>query len=105
MPDYHGIDTDVLAKAVVAWTGYGSAAWPQQKDRAIADLFSEQDSIQLLAAVKTLERDFFQSQAYKTAANLSEMHDAAIADFRHLHPELPDIIGKALGWCYSYDYK
>ena len=59
----------------------------------------------LLPLIKALEDDFYRSGASLAADSLSEMTTLAIADFKRIHPELPDEIAKAFAWCYTFDFR
>jgi hypothetical protein len=98
------ISAEVLSRAVVLWTGKGRSSWPLRDDAAIVATFPS-FSADLLAKLRKLEDDFYQSNAWATATNLVEMGRAAKADFRALHPELTEAALDALAWCYTYDYK
>ncbi len=70
-------DAAQLSKAVLVWTGYGSAMWPHRNDAALASVFPVQIAAKLLPIVKGLEEDFFKSEAWKTATSLSKMGETA----------------------------
>ena len=99
------MDTQHLAHGVVRWTGYGSSAWPQRDDDALVREFGEPDGLDLLAALKTLEADFYASDAHLNAHDLRTMGDQAAAEFRAQHPDVPDEVVAAFTWCYTFDYK
>jgi hypothetical protein len=105
MAEINRIDSQVLADAVVAWTGYERATYPTRDDAALINILPGDEATKLTAIVKALENDFYRSEAHATASNLSEMKDIATSDFRRLHPGLPEIIAEAFAWCYTFDYK
>jgi hypothetical protein len=61
------VEAAELSKAVVAWTGFGTAAWPIRDDAAFAGVFSASDTARLAPIVKVLEASFYQSKAAVTA--------------------------------------
>lgn len=105
MVEISGVDRLILAKAVALWTGYESAACPTREDESLASVFPADEAGKLLTMVRGLENEFYKSEAHLTATSLSQMKDIATADFRRLHPELPEIIADAFAWCYTFDYK
>lgn len=105
MVEVGNVDSQILAKAVVLWTGYDSAACPTREDETLSSVFPADEATKLATIVRALEEDFYKSRAHLTAKNLSEMKDIASLDFRRLHPELPEEIANAFAWCYTFDYK
>lgn len=99
------MDKQQLAHAVVQWTGYGSAAWPQRDDDALVREFGEPDGLDLLAVLKTLEANFYATDAHLSEQDLTAMGDQAAAEFSAKHPDVPDEVVAALTWCYTFDYK
>ena len=98
-------DADKLSRAVIVWTGYGTQACPTREDTALVSICSAEEAARLATIVRALEEDFYKSDAHITAASLSEMKNAALSDFKRLHPELPSVIAEAFAWCYTFDYK
>jgi hypothetical protein len=96
---------DELSQAMVAWTGYGSTRWPQRDEARLVAALGEDTALCVLPLLVSLELDFYQSTAHKTARDLAEMTTLASADFRGRHPEVGEVVVQALAWCYSYDFK
>lgn len=78
---------------------------PSRDEGRVVQHFSEADAARLLATIKRLEADFYESDAHLTAANLQEMESLASESFRLKHPSAADEIVKTLAWCYTFDYK
>jgi hypothetical protein len=56
-------------------------------------------------ALRSLEADFYSSDAHLTEPDLHAMTDRASEEFRSRHPDAPSALVDALAWCYSFDYK
>src|SRR5690242_7894175 len=102
--DTHAVEED-LTKAVVLWTGHGTRSWPHRDDAALVQEFGEARGLDLLVALRSLEADFYSSDAHLTEPDLRAMGDRAAEEFRSRHPDAPSAIVDALAWCYSFDYK
>ena len=98
-------DPEQVSEAVIVWSGFRAEAWPHRDERRLVEVFGAALAAQLLAVVKRLEDEFYESDARFTAPDLKTMGDAAAERFRSLHPELSDSAVKALAWCYIFDYK
>ena len=94
-----------LMKAVVLWTGHGTRSWPHRDDAALVQEFGEARGLDLLVALRSLEADFYSSDAHLTEPDLRAMGDRAAEEFRSRHPNVPSELVDALAWCYSFDYK
>ncbi len=105
MAEISNVDQQTLSKAVIVWTGYETATCPTRDDATLEGVFPVEQAAKLAIIVKSLEDDFYKSQAHVTAKNLSEMQNIASSDFKQLHPELPEEIANAFAWCYTFDYK
>lgn len=105
MAEIESFDSQTLARAVVIWTGYGSAAWPTREDEVLFRMFPTDEAAKLASIVRSLEEDFYKSQAHLNSRSLSEMGRLASSDFKHLHPTLPEEIVNSFAWCYTFDYK
>jgi hypothetical protein len=104
MSDTRAMDED-LTKAVVLWTGHGIRSWPHHDDAALVQEFGEARGLDLLVALRSLEADFYDTDAHLTEANLQAMTNRASQEFRSRHPHIPSAVLDALAWCYSYDYR
>ena len=105
MSDTHGVDEDDLTKAVVLWTGWGTKSSPHRDDAALVQEFGEERGLDLLLMVRSLEADFYRSDAHLTEPNLRAMTARAAEDFRARHPHASAALVDALAWCYSFDNK
>lgn len=94
-------DSETVSRAIIEWTGWGSASWPSRDDSMLTTTFGEE----IAAEVKSLEADFYASGARLHLADLQTMGDTAEAEFQSKHPEISDEAVRALGWCYTFDYK
>lgn len=99
------MDATELSEALVLWTGRGQHAWPHRDEASVVDAFGEERALDLLSRIKTLEEEFYESDARVTASDLREMGDRAAAEFRARHPELSEDAVEALAWCYTFDFK
>ena len=100
-----GIDPARLSEAIVVWTGWGEASWPDPGEQRLVARFGESDALDLLPVVKAIEDEFFSSDARHHAADPAEMARQAIEDFRIKHPELSNEAMTALAWCYTFTYR
>jgi hypothetical protein len=97
-------DASLLTKSVVAWTGWGRAAWPLRDVSAVADQLGDDLAAKLIPLVHRLEAEFNASEAWRLG-DLGQVGDVASEEFRTRHPELGEEAVKALAWCYTYDWK
>ena len=95
----------VVAEAVVAWTGWGRAVWPDRDEARLSELLGAEAAKEVMPAVQLLVNDFYASDAHVWAANFLEMAEAASAQFRAKYPALPEEAVQALAWCYTFDHK
>jgi hypothetical protein len=98
-------DDAMLTRAIVLWTGWESASWPQRDDDKLVAEYGKEVGLDLVRAVRRLKDDFYRSDARFTAADLIQMGDQAAAEFRARHPELGEDAVRALEWCYTFDYR
>ena len=78
---------------------------PSRNDKRLKDQFGEDAAANLLPVIKSLEDDFYSSDARLVAANLQEMEELASEHFRQKHPTVAKEIVKAFAWCYTFDFK
>lgn len=95
----------LLTEAVVLWTGWGTDPMPKRDDLSLTKRFGSEIAAKLLADLKTLEKQFYKSDAWKVAKDLNEMSRMAIDDFKKHTPEIPEAVSQAFAWCYTFDYK
>ncbi len=81
------------------------AETPNRNNKRVVDRFGEQDAVKLLPLIKSLEEDFYASDAQLVAANLQEMEKLASEHFKRKHPTAAEEIVKAFAWCYTFDFK
>ena len=93
-----------LGEAIVIRSGYGRRSFPARDDDAVVAHFGKDVADTLLPVVRQLEQEFYASEAYKLG-DLAEVERTAMQDFALKHPELSEQAVRALGWCYTYDYK
>jgi hypothetical protein len=96
---------DEISRAIVIWTGYMLEPTPSRADDLVVTMLGTEAALDLLPLVHRLQKEFYESDAYNTVADLDAMGNAAAADFRGRHPELRDAAVEALAWCYTYDWK
>ncbi len=78
---------------------------PSRNDKRLTDHFGEEIAAKLLPIIKSLEDDFYDSDAQFTAANLQVMEKIASEQFKQKHPTVSDKIVKAFAWCYTFDFR
>jgi hypothetical protein len=100
-----GIDSPELVEAVRIWTGWGVQTWPSRDEARVRAQLGDAVASKLLPVIKSLEDDFYSSDANLTAANLQEMGKLASSDFRQKRPGVADEIVEAFAWCYTFDFK
>ncbi|TAK56178.1 MAG: hypothetical protein EPO25_01690 [Gammaproteobacteria bacterium] len=67
--------------------------------------YGEAAASSLLSIIKTLEDDFYASDARFTAGDLQQMAALASEQFVQKHPGIHNDIVEALAWCYTFDFK
>ncbi len=105
MVEINGLNSSRLVEAVHLWTGWGHSEMPNRNDQRLADHFGSEVSAKLLPLIKSLESDFYLSDARLIAPNLQEMGRLASGQFKQKHPKVSDEIVKAFAWCYTFDFK
>ena len=106
---YH-LEMDVFrspqfVEAVRLWVGHGENMAPSRSDKRVTDRFGNELGSKMLPVMKSLETDFYSSDARFVAPNLQEMGTMASEQFKRLHPTVPDEIVKTFAWCYTFDFK
>lgn len=99
------VDASQVSNAIVVWTGWGTSSSPARDQARVTARFGEDIALNLLPVIRQLENEFYESDAKDTVHDLVEIGDAAAARFRRLHPDISADAVRALGWCYTYDYK
>ncbi len=105
MEKVNDLNSPLLIEAVVTWTGWGQTPKPRRMDSCVADRFGAEAAAILLPIVKSLEEEFYSSDAKNVAADIQEMERLSAEQFRRKHPEIGDEIVNAFSWCYTYDFK
>lgn len=78
---------------------------PLRDDSILVSRFGTRTAAKILSRIKSLEDDFYLSDARLIAPNLEEMERMSAEQFREKHPQIPEDIVKALAWCYTFDFK
>ncbi len=78
---------------------------PYRDDKRLINRFGDDLAAKLLPLIKSLEEDFYSSDAQFTATNLQEMERLASEQFKRMHPTISDEIVKAYAWCYTFDFR
>jgi hypothetical protein len=94
-----------LIEAVQLWAGWGRSIMPSRDDRRLKDRFGESVAAKLLSLIRSLENDFYSSDARLVAANLHDIERLASEQFKRKHPAIADEIVKVFAWCYTFDFK
>jgi hypothetical protein len=102
-----GMTRDAIGEAIVVWTGWRSFPYPRRNlgEGRLVERFGFQLAVDLLPLIKSLEDDFYSSNARFVTKDLVEMGKIAASQFREMHPEVPEDAVRAFAWCYTYDYK
>jgi hypothetical protein len=94
-----------LAEAVRIWSGWGSNSSPSRDEKRVVQRYGGATAAKLLQIIRTLEDEFYASDARFTAAGLPEMAALASEQFMQKHPGIDQDIVDALAWCYTFDFK
>jgi hypothetical protein len=78
---------------------------PSRDDARLAKTLGDATSAKLLPVIKSLEEDFYSSDARLTAVNMQEMARLSSEHFKRRHPTVADEIVEAFAWCYTFDYR
>jgi hypothetical protein len=84
------LDADEVSDAVLVWSGYGETSWAARDEGPLVARYGEHRALDLLPLVKTLECEFYESDAYRTEADLAAVGRKAARQFRLAHPEVSD---------------
>jgi hypothetical protein len=91
-----------LKEAVLIWSGYGDSNFPRRDSMMVQRRFGS-DANKWISTINFLVDDFYETEAERTAEDISEMWSISVADFKSKFPDAPDEITKALAWCYTFD--
>jgi hypothetical protein len=105
MAKINQLDSPQLIEAVRLWTGWGRSMMPSRDDARLADQLGFEFAATLLPLIKSLEDDFYSSDARFVAVDIKEMEKLSSEDFKRKHPTVADEIVKAFAWCYTFDFK
>ena len=105
MVKINNVEISKLVEAVLVWTGWGQDLMPRREDSLLISHFGAEDTAKLLPLIKSLEDDFYSSDARFVAEDLQEMEKLSSEQFRKKHPEIADEIVRAFAWCYTFDFK
>ncbi|NYI41806.1 hypothetical protein [Demequina lutea] len=99
------MDATEISRAAATWTGWGHTTWPTRDDAAVVEEFGAARGTELLALLRSLEEDFYTSDARIEAPDLASMGRQSSKEFRQRHPELEAEVATAFAWCYTFDFK
>ena len=105
MVEIEKLNSPQLIEAVRLWTGWGQSPLPNRNDSRLLNHFGGDIGTKLLSLIKSLEDEFYASDARLRAANLQEMEKLASEQFKQKHPSIADEIVKVFAWCYTFDFK
>ncbi len=105
MAELNNLNSPQLIEAIRVWTGWGHSMMPNRDDTRLAQQFGDGIAAKLLPVIKSLEEDFYSSDAQIVAADLQEMEKIASEQFNKKHPTVADEIVKVFAWCYTFDFK
>jgi enamine deaminase RidA (YjgF/YER057c/UK114 family) len=95
--------TPELPEAVRLWAGWGKSPMPSRDEKRVLDHFGPTIADQQLRTIKTLESEFYASDANQTAAGMAEMESLSMKHFLDKRPEVPADVAKVFAWCYTFD--
>lgn len=99
------IAPDDLVNAIRLWSGWGRTPFPSRDETRIRARYGEPDASALLAQIRILEADYYDTDANRVASDLAEMQSLASEAFCKKHPSLPREVVSVLGWCYTFDFR
>ncbi len=105
MVQINNLSSAQLVEAVRLWTGWGQSIMPSRNDKRVVDRFGEDAAAKLLPVMKSLEDDFYASDAQLVAVSPQEMEKLACEHFKRKHPTVAEEIVNAFAWCYTFDFK
>jgi len=105
MVEIRDISSPELIDAVRVWTGWGANMMPSRDERRLVKQFGDERAARLISVIKSLEDDFYSSDARFVAADLQDMGKMASEQFKKKHPMVPDEIVKVFAWCYTFDFR
>ena len=105
MVEMNNLNSPQLVEAVRVWTGWGLSIMPSRDDARLAKQFGDEVAAKLLPVIKSLEEDFYSSDARLVATDLQEMGRMASEQFKRKHPTVAEEIVEAFAWCYTFDFK
>jgi len=104
MEEITDLQSPQLIEAVRVWTGWGQVM-PNRDDERLVKHFGAEIAARLLPLIKSLEDDFYSSDAYLVAVDLQDMGRLASEQFKQKHPTVADEIVQAFAGCYTFDYR
>ena len=105
MVEINNIESSLLVEAIVIWTGWGRDMTPSREDSILVNHFGVEVTAKLLPTIKSLEDDFYSSDARFVADDLQEMEKLSSEQFRKKHLGIADEIVRSFAWCYTFDFK
>jgi hypothetical protein len=99
------VDFKQLSEAAALWSGSGMFSMPSRDWTRVIKRFGEMNAKPLIEKLKSLEDDFYATDAHRYAKDVNEMGEMAANDFRSQHPGIPDDIVNVFTWCYTYDFR
>jgi hypothetical protein len=94
-----------LAEAVRIWAGWGTSSSPSRDEQRVIQRYGSATTAKLLPVIKSLEDEFYASDARFTAIDMAEMAALASEQFVRKHPGIDKGIVDVLAWCYTFDFK
>ena len=94
-----------LVEPVRIWTGWRATPSPSRDEARVVQRYGAAKAAKLLPVIKSLEDDFYASDARFTAVDLQQMATLASEQFVQKHPGIDNEIVEALAWCYTFDFK
>lgn len=86
MDKMNDFESSLVVKAVLVWTGWGRDVMPRRDDSLLVEHFGVEAAAKLLPVVKSLENDFYSSDARYVAVDLKEMKSWLQSNFERKTP-------------------
>jgi hypothetical protein len=79
--------------------------YPARDEARLVARYGMDVAVRLLPRLRSLEAEFYDSDARDTSSDLVAMGERAASQFREQHPELSEDAVQALAWCYTWDFR
>lgn len=94
-----------LSRAVVVWTGYGVAPFPDASEARLAQALGPTKAAEILPRVLEAESEAYRSNAAALGATLVEVEAVAREHLRAMREDLASEAIAALAWAYAFSFR